>query len=72
MANSKLPARAASRAQFIFWQIVAFAFVFTGTTMMIGGNGVGLLLIIGGFGMSVREAGLRRKWKAQQRETARE
>jgi hypothetical protein len=63
----KLPKRAGSRAKFIFWQCVAFMFAFVGTTMLIGGNGVGLLLILGGFGMSVREAGLRRKWKMQQR-----
>lgn len=63
----KLPKRAGSRAQFIFWQCVAFMFVFVGVTMLIGGNGVGLILVVGGFGMSVREAGLRRKWKIQQR-----
>lgn len=66
----KLPKRAGSRAQFIFWQCVAFMFVFVGVTMLIGGNGVGLILVVGGFGMSVREAGLRRKWKTQQREVS--
>lgn len=64
----KLPKRAGSRAQFIFWQCVAFMFVFVGVTMLIGGNGVGLIPVAGGFGLSVLEAGLRRKWKTKQRE----
>lgn len=65
MATKQLPKRAASRAQFIFWQLVAMAFVFTGVTI---GGGAGIILFFGGFGMSLREMGLRRKWKKMQRE----
>lgn len=65
MATQKLPKRAASRAQFIFWQIVAMAFVFTGVTI---GGGAGIVLFFGGFGMSLREMSLRRKWKKMQRD----
>lgn len=67
----KLPASAASRAQFIFWQFVAFMFVFFGTTMLINGGGVGLILILGGLGMGFREALLRQKWKRANREANR-
>ena len=67
---SKLPKRAASRAQFLFWQMVAFLFMFFGATVLIGGNGAGLILFVGGFGMCLRELGLRRRWKREQRTKA--
>lgn len=67
----KLPARAASRKQFIFWQIVAFMFCFFGTLTMVQGDGlIGLVLFVGGFGMSLREISLRKKWKDSQTKPA--
>lgn len=63
MTEKKLPPRAASRGQFIFWQIVAFLFIFMGFQMLMGGAGAGLIMVLGGFGMSVREAGLRSEYK---------
>ncbi len=63
--QKNLPKRAASKSQFILWQCVAFMTVFIGTTMLMAGNGVGLILFLGGFGMSLREMSLRRKWKKQ-------
>lgn len=68
MKISKLPKRASSFTQFMFWQIVAGVFVFIGVTMLLANNMAGFLFILGGFGMSVREAGLRRKWKREQKE----
>lgn len=68
MTNKPLPQRASSRTQFVFWQCVAFMFSFFGASMLASGNGVGLVLLAGGFGMCFREMKLRREFKRRQRE----
>lgn len=62
---SKLPKRAGSRAQYVFWMIVAVTFSCMGAVLSMAANPLGLILFFGGIGMAMRESGLRRKWKVQ-------
>lgn len=66
--SKQLPKRAGSRAQYVFWMIVAVTFACIGAVLTMASNPLGLVLFFGGIGMGMRESGLRRKWKVQQRE----
>lgn len=67
--SKQLPKRAGSRAQYVFWMIVAVTFACTGAVLSMAANPLGLVLLFGGIGMAMRESSLRRKWKVQQRES---
>ena len=62
---SKLPKRAGSRAQYVFWMIVAVTFACMGAVLTMAANPLWRVLFFGGIGMAMRESGLRRKWKVQ-------
>ena len=62
---SKLPKLASSRAQYVFWMIVAVVFACMGAVLAMAANPLGLVLFFGGIGMAMRESSLRRKWKVQ-------
>lgn len=66
--SRQLPKRAGSRAQYVFWMIVAVTFAFMGAVLSMSANPLGLALFFGGIGMAMRESGLRRKWKVQQKQ----
>jgi len=63
--SKQLPKRAGSRAQYVFWMIVAVTFACMGAVLTMAANPLGLALFFGGIGMAMRESGLRQKWKVQ-------
>ena len=63
--SKQLPKRAGSRAQYVFWMVVAVIFACMGAVLTMAANPLGLVLFFGGIGMAMRESGLRRKWKVQ-------
>lgn len=71
--SKKLPARAASRSQYVFWIIIAVVAVTWGMLQFMRPDGnpfIGLIAVVGFAIMAMRETSLRRQWKKQQKELA--
>lgn len=68
--TKSLPARAASRSQYVFWMLFAVAAVTWGMLQFLrpeGNQEWGLIAIVGFTGMAMRETSLRLKWKRAQK-----
>lgn len=63
----KLPARAASRGQYVFWFIIATFIATIGLIMTKAGSPIGLAFFVGAIFMVMRETSLRREWKRRQK-----